>query len=69
MMEENFFDKKTYQEKWARLDRFVEKELNKTVNSTFSLANRCYSGEVVLEEDRSNDFVRSKKLHFYISVL
>ena len=69
LMEENFFDKKTYQEKWARLDRFVEKELNKPVNSTFSLANCCYSGEVVLEEDRSNDFVRSKKLHFYISVL
>jgi hypothetical protein len=53
----------------VKLNHFIKKELKKPVHSAVSLFNCCYSGEVVLEQIRRQDFVKSKKLYFYISLL
>ncbi|MBL0743893.1 hypothetical protein [Chryseolinea lacunae] len=67
-MNDNFVDAKQYRQ-WSALNKLLKKEMKKKVESTFSLFNFCYSGAVVLEEIKNANFIKSKKLHFYISVL
>jgi hypothetical protein len=69
LVEENFLDKKNYRERWTKLNQFLKKEIKKPVRSTFTLYNCCYSGAIVLEEFKGEDFIKAKKLHFYISLL
>ena len=69
VVEENFINKKNHRDRWVKLNHFIKKEMKKPVHSAVSLFNCCYSGEVVLEQIRKEDFVKSKKLHFYISLL
>jgi hypothetical protein len=68
-MEEHFINPKNYKARWTKLNQFLKKEVRKPVHATVSLFNCCYSGEIVLEEIKNEDFIKSKKLNFYVSIL
>ncbi|HEY8937857.1 MAG TPA: hypothetical protein VIM65_21680 [Cyclobacteriaceae bacterium] len=69
LMEENFINQKNYRERWSKFNKHLKKSIKKPIRSTFTLSNCSYYGEVVLETIENNDYSRSKKLHFFISIL
>lgn len=69
LMNDNFVIQKNYRAKWSKFNQFLKKQIKKPVHSTMTLFNCCYSGEVVIEEIKGKDFIKHKKLEFYISVL
>ena len=69
LMEENFINQKNYRERWSKFNKHLKKSIKKSVRSTFTLTNCCYCGEVVLETIETNEYTRTKKLHFFISIL
>jgi hypothetical protein len=69
LIEDNFVNKKNYKARWKKLNEFLNAEIKKPVRDTVSLSNCCYSGVVILENSKTGDIIRSKALHFYISLL
>lgn len=69
LMNDNFVSQKNYRARWSKFNQFLKKQVKKPVRSTMSLFNCCYSGEVIVEEFKGKDFIKHKKLEFYISVL
>lgn len=69
LIEENFVNKKNYKERWTSLSKYLRTSLKKRVVSTNGLFDCCASGEVIMDEFKSKEYTKTKKLCYYISLL
>ncbi|MCD9017141.1 hypothetical protein [Parachryseolinea silvisoli] len=67
--QEEFLDKKAYRDKWGKLTSHLKKVFKTSVRGYPDLASGGFFGEVIIEEDKSPDFIREKSLHFYVSTI
>jgi hypothetical protein len=69
IMQAEFHDQKAYRQKWGRLTSDLKEVFNKPVSGFPDLAGGGFVGAVILEEDKKQDFIRQKTLHFFVSVI
>ena len=69
LINDNFINQKNYKKRWSKLNQSLERTLKKPILAYPDLSGPCYSGEVMLEEVKTADFVWTKELRFYISLL
>ncbi|AYB30931.1 hypothetical protein [Chryseolinea soli] len=66
---ENFFDKKNYKTRWTDFQKFLKQSIDKKIDNTHTLANTCFSGNVTVDELITREYVKTKALRYFISVL
>lgn len=66
---EEFLNQKAYREKWGKLTSHLKKAFKKPVHGHPDLSGAGFFGEMIIEEDKTPDFIRQKSLKFYVSVL
>jgi hypothetical protein len=69
IVNEEFLNQKAYREKWGKLTSNLKKALKKPVYGNPDLGGGGFVGEVIIEEDKTPDFIRKKALKFYVSIL
>jgi hypothetical protein len=69
LVEENFGNKKNYKERWVPLSKYLKTSLKKRVISSNGMFDCCASGEVIVNEFKSKEYTKTKKLCYYISLL
>lgn len=69
LINDNFIDKKNYKERWTKLNQTLKRTLKKSIYAFPDLSGPCYSGEVTLQKVKTADFVWTKELRFYISLI
>jgi len=65
----NFFTDKNYRERWGKFRKFLKEELKEPIHESMVAFYPCYSGIVILKEEKSNNLTYTKELHFFISLL
>lgn len=69
IVNEEFLNQKAYREKWDKLASNLKKLFKKPVHGYPDLSGGGFFGEVIIEEDKTPDFIRQKALEFYVSII
>ncbi|MBO9701003.1 MAG: hypothetical protein J7604_12390 [Sporocytophaga sp.] len=68
ILNENFFTI-NYRERWGKFRKFLKEELKEPFHNSTIAFYPCYSGIVILKEEKNNNLTYTKELHFFISLL
>lgn len=63
ILNENFFTK-NYRERWVKFRKFLREELKEPFLESTIAIYPCYSGIVILKEEKNNNLTYTKELHF-----
>lgn len=69
IVNEEFLNDKAYRDKWGKLISSLKEVFKKRVEGHPDLSGGGFVGEVIIEEDKTPDFIRQKSLRFYISII
>jgi hypothetical protein len=69
LVDENFFKKKNYKERWTAFQKFLKKSMDRKIDNTHTLVNTCFSGSVMVDELVTPEYSKTKMLHYFISIL
>ncbi len=69
LVDSEFLDRKAYRGKWEKLTSRLKEAFRTDVNGYPDLHGGGFIGEVVIKEDKQQDFIRKKSLRFYVSLI
>ncbi|WP_073135597.1 hypothetical protein [Chryseolinea serpens] len=72
LVNSEYLDENAYRDKWEKLTSHLEGVFKKPVGGHPDLmggGSGGFSGSVLIEEDNQPDFIRQKRLQFYISII
>lgn len=69
IVKSEFIPQKTYNKKWGKFVTALKKKLKKPITAYPDLSSGGFMGEVIIEEDKTPDFIKQKLLRFYVSTI
>ncbi|MBS1744619.1 MAG: hypothetical protein JST21_00470 [Bacteroidetes bacterium] len=69
IIEENIYNQENFRYKWLNFYENIGKELGQNIRGTTTGITSCFSALWELERLTTNDLVRTKELHFFVSLL